>query len=288
MPGLFPLPPWIADTPVDKSVVPDADEYYQWSKPSAHDVRLARATLLTLSDGPVAKVLQTTDLWKTLARLTEGGVVSKKTGRRLFTHHDLPYDKNDSVKPWLSTCMKMLGAYPPGQAVRDFFASWFLWSYAGTMTPREAVACGKASTIASATDWVGTKDGMIDIKLDVFAEGVGNACGGEGDYAHAIDLIKVASSFIDMRNRLTTTLMEQDVTDLADEWVGPHEFMAARWWDGSVVPVFNVARAVSPATASLMAGAWGKDSITVCAKAWNALETVIQYNDILDMMTDDV
>ncbi|CAO3568747.1 unnamed protein product [Mortierella alpina] len=286
--GLLNLPPWIADTPVDKSVVPDADDYYQWSTPSVDDLRVANATISALGDGPISRVLQTTGTWKTLAKLAKSGVMSKKTGRRLFMHHSLPYDKKDSVKPWLLSCVKILGAYPPGQAVRDFFASWVLWSHAGTMTPREAVACGKVGTIATAADYVGTEDGMAGLRLSAFAEGIGNACGGEGDYAHAVDLMKASGSLIEMRNRLTAGMMKADITDTADEWVGPHEFMAARWWDGAMLASFNVARAVSPTTASLMVGACGNGSITVCAKAWNALDAVAQYNETLDMISDDV
>ncbi|KAF9107651.1 hypothetical protein BGX27_008673 [Mortierella sp. AM989] len=285
---LLRLPLCIADTPVDVRVVPDAVDYYQWSTPNAQDVREASAAILSLNDGPIARVLETTDLWKCLVKLTEGGVVRKKTKGNLFKLNGPPYDKNDSVKPWISTCVKAMGAYPPGQAVRDFYASWYRWTHAGTMTGREAVASAKALVLTIAADYRDAEDGMGSISLNDYAEGMGNALRGEGDYAHALDLVKVSSSLIEMRNQLTERLMEYDVADIADEWVGPHEFMGARWWEAALLPAFNMAGVISPATGNLMSGACGNGSITVCAKAWNALETTIQYNEILDIMPDEV
>lgn len=196
---------------------------------------------------------------------------------------------------------RLLGAYRtllpglkahdvPAMIIRDFCASTFAWQCIRSPDERVHDLCGSLLVLTTAIDYVGAKDDPgAASKAYQLAGSDGLAClGGRAIRQAAQDMVS-ACAFMDTKDALVVaTEHEADLpgfVDAAGGRVTPEEFFLARWWDAGMCPYHRMVMN-SDGYHSLMNEAGAFDSFAHCHAVRRAIDNLIRYNEVIDLVPD--
>ena len=176
-------------------------------------------------------------------------------------------------------------------ALRDFYSSIYSWQFIRRRDGRVHDLCGSALCLTMAVDYPGAPDdpGVADRAAYLAAASEGIGCLDGAGSAQALRDMVIANAFM-----ITKEAMVQEAMHIAEPAefieasggpVSPDEFLLARWWDAAMVPHHRLAlstaeyRHLTDAVGTFLAA--GK-----CYKVKRAIDSVIRYNEIIDLIPD--
>ncbi|MEV0277652.1 hypothetical protein AB0I22_14915 [Streptomyces sp. NPDC050610] len=175
--------------------------------------------------------------------------------------------------------------------LRDFFASIYRWQIPRVRDGRMLDLCGATRNLTMAVDYPGAPDDSAGGGYDsyVAAASEGLACLGGKAATQALKDSAVTDAVILMKNSITESCLDASGSEEdclpAPEIVTPDEYLVARWWDGDMVGFYRLA--MGTAEYRHLSDELGCfQAIQACGRMKRAVENLIRYNDIIDVISD--
>ncbi|WP_055471689.1 hypothetical protein [Streptomyces pathocidini] len=176
-------------------------------------------------------------------------------------------------------------------AIRDFYGSWYAWSFPRCTDGRIPDLVGSALCLTTAVDYVGPADaaggGGRDAHLAAASEGL--ACLAGTASTQVLRDIVVATALMKTKDTLVTA--SAAITDprgfvhAAGGPVTPEELFRARWWDADLTPVFRAILS-TPDYRHLTDDLGTFRAADRCSRIKRAITTAYRYNEIVDLVWD--
>jgi hypothetical protein len=216
-------------------------------------------------------------------------------GLRLAELASVAVRKGDEVTRWLHAwgvyekdAIKRMGPV----VMRDFWSGWFAFALLRCDNENLPDLCGSAMCLTTAVDYVDVNDDALtgntrDDYLAAASEGV--ACLEGEAVTQALKDIVISDAVMKAKNAMIAD--SSMVADLEGFIkcnggpVTPHEFFLARWWDGALISTLRIVlgapvyRHVADRFGTFTSG-------SKCDKIGRALDSMIRYNEIADVVSD--
>ncbi|MEW2353365.1 hypothetical protein [Spirillospora sp. NPDC029432] len=202
--------------------------------------------------------------------------------------------KGGEVEEFLSQyCLRNATSPPPAvpMVMRDFFTSFLAWQFIRCTDGGLLNLAGSVLCLTTAIDYVGAPDDAGGGGHDAYvrAAGEGVACLSGPAATRALHDIVLVDAFMRVKDA-----MKAVADELADPRrftadcggpVTPLEYMQARWWDGAMAPHHRLPMG-TVAYRHLTDEFGAFTAAAQCGTIQRALDNLIRYNEIVDMVPD--
>ncbi|TFY87637.1 hypothetical protein DYL59_17770 [Pseudomonas kairouanensis] len=178
----------------------------------------------------------------------------------------------------------------PAMILRDFCASTFAWQYIRSPDARVHDLCGSLMVLTTAIDYVGAKDdpGAVGRAYQVAGSDGLVHLGGRAIHQAVQDMVVACAFMITKDEMVAASQYHGDLLafiDAAGGPVTPAEFFVGRWWDAGMCPYHRMVMN-SDGYHSLMNEADAFDSFAHCHAVRRAIDNLIRYNEVIDLVPD--